>query len=66
MANTKEIVAQLQRSLRQFGLNPRDWTVRLLRNRSNAALIRHRQDPDLKIHGSLANGQWSQLEFLGI
>lgn len=56
----------LQKGLSQFGLNPRDWTIRLVRNCSNTVEIRHRKDPDLKLRGQLADGQWRQLEFCGI
>lgn len=60
------IIANLQESLRQFGLNPKDWRIHLIRNCLNSAEVRHRRDPDLKLRGHLTRGQWSQLEFLGI
>ncbi len=63
---TKTIIAHLTSSLKQFGLNPNDWTIKMIPSFPSTAEIRHRRDPDLSFKGQLFNGQWHQLELFTV
>ena len=63
---TNAIFAELISSLKQFGLNPKDWTIKVIPTLPNTVEIRHRRDPDLRFKGDLVDGQWRQLELFTV
>lgn len=51
-------------SLRKFGLNPDDWT---LKNINGSFIeIQHIDDPEFQMKGQIQNLDWSWLEFTSI
>ncbi len=53
----------LKTALSQFGLNPRDWKLRLQSKSTQEAQVRvlHRRDRDLCFVGLVADNKWLSL-----
>lgn len=59
--NVQNHLSQLKTHLKDFGLNPEDWKLQLLKGPQSEALIRHKKSRSFCFKGEIkkSDGPWS-------